>query len=174
MLQLNTIKAQKGATHRTKRLGRGSGSGHGPTAGKGDKGQLQRSGGRVRAGFEGGQMPLYRRIPKRGFKNPNRRTIAIVNLADFDRYATQGVKEISLEGLTSAQLLKGRYDRLTVLGTGEVKGSFFVKAHKVSASAKEKIEKAGGKIELIAIPGPQPRAKKEKKAKKAAATPAKA
>src|SRR3954471_1422638 len=99
MLQLNTIKAQKGATHKTKRLGRGSGSGHGPTAGKGDKGQLQRSGGRVRPGFEGGQMPLYRRLPKRGFKNIARRTQVVMNLFDLDRLDPKVVTEVSLEAL---------------------------------------------------------------------------
>src|SRR4029079_11363004 len=99
MLKLNTIKAQPGATHKRKRLGRGAGSGHGPTAGKGDKGQLQRSGGSVRPGFEGGQMPLYRRIPKRGFKNVNRRTNAVLNLFDLEKLT---IKEISLESLNQA------------------------------------------------------------------------
>src|SRR6476619_5903823 len=99
MLRLNTIKAQPGATHKRKRLGRGAGSGHGPTAGKGDKGQLARSGGSVRPGFEGGQMPLYRRVPKRGFKNPHRRTIAVINLADMNKLDSKVFKEISLETL---------------------------------------------------------------------------
>lgn len=162
MLKLNTITAQPGATHKRKRLGRGHGSGHGPTAGKGDKGQLARSGGHVRPGFEGGQMPMYRRIPKRGFKNHARRTIAILNVCDFDRL---NVKEISLETLVESNEIKGRYDRLTILGTGELKKAFTVKAHKVSPSAQEKITKAGGKVELLPIPGPQPREKKEKKAK---------
>src|SRR5271163_5305331 len=98
MLTLNTIKAQPGSTHKRKRLGRGSGSGHGPTAGKGDKGQLARSGGSVRPGFEGGQMPLYRRIPKRGFKNPGRRTNAVVNVGDFVLLDAK-ISEISLETL---------------------------------------------------------------------------
>src|SRR3954453_2050885 len=95
MLTLNTIKAQPGATHKTKRLGRGSGSGHGPTAGKGDKGQLARSGGSVRPGFEGGQMPLYRRIPKRGFTNIARRAIAVLNLTDLERLDPKVFAEIS-------------------------------------------------------------------------------
>jgi large subunit ribosomal protein L15 len=170
MLQLNTIRPQKGANHKRKRLGRGSGSGLGPTAGKGDKGQLQRSGGSVRPGFEGGQMPLYRRIPKRGFKNPSRRTIAILNLVDLEKLAkTHGLKEFSLEALVAGNLIKGRYDRLNILGTGEVTQAFSVKAHKISGSAKEKIEKSGGKVELIPIPGPQPRLKKgEKKAQSTA------
>src|ERR1700761_1356044 len=100
MLQLNTIRPQKGATEKRKRLGRGSGSGLGPTAGKGDKGQLARSGGHVRPGFEGGQMPLYRRIPKRGFKNVGRRSIAIINLVDLEKLDPSKFKEISLQSLT--------------------------------------------------------------------------
>jgi large subunit ribosomal protein L15 len=166
MLKLNTIKAQPGATHRTKRLGRGSGSGHGPTAGKGDKGQLARSGGSVRPGFEGGQMPLYRRIPKRGFKNPNRRTNAIMNLCDLERLDPATFKEISLETLGAAREVKGRYDRLTILGTGELTKAFLIKAHRVSPSAQEKIVKAGGKIELIPIPGKQQTKAKSKPAEK--------
>src|SRR5947209_19385346 len=99
MLRLNTITAHPGATHRRKRLGRGSGSGLGPTAGKGDKGQLQRSGGHVRPGFEGGQMPLYRRVPKRGFKNFARRTNAIINVQDLEKLDNAVLKEVSLETL---------------------------------------------------------------------------
>lgn len=152
MLQLNTIKAHPGATHKRKRLGRGSGSGHGPTAGKGDKGQLQRSGGKVRAGFEGGQMPLYRRIPKRGFTNIHRRTQATLNLADLERFDLKGIVEVSLESLTAAKLVKGRYDRLAVLGTGEITKAISVKAHKISPIAQEKIAKAGGKVELLSVP----------------------
>jgi large subunit ribosomal protein L15 len=166
MLRLNTIHAHPGATHKTKRLGRGAGSGHGITSGKGDKGQLARSGGTTRPGFEGGQMPLYRRIPKRGFTNPGKRDLAIVNVGDLAKLAPLKVKEVSLESLVAAQVLKGRFDRLTVLGTGEVKAAFVVKAHKVSPSAQAKIEAAGGKVEILAIPGPQPRAEKKKKAKK--------
>ncbi len=153
MLRLNTIKAQPGATHKRKRLGRGSGSGHGPTAGKGDKGQLARSGGSVRPGFEGGQMPLYRRVPKRGFTNFARRTIAILNLSDLEKLDTAQMKEISLETLAAGKIVKGRYDRLAILGTGELTKAFHVKAHKVSASAQEKISKVGGKVELLPIPG---------------------
>ncbi|MCM2276571.1 MAG: 50S ribosomal protein L15 [Oligoflexia bacterium] len=153
-MKLNTIKAQKGATHKRKRLGRGAGSGHGPTAGKGDKGQLARSGGSVRPGFEGGQMPLYRRLPKRGFKNVARRTNAVLNVADLEKLPAE-IKEVSLESLVGMNVIKGRYDRLTILGTGELTKAFNVKAHKVSASAGEKISKAGGKFELIPIPGKQ-------------------
>jgi large subunit ribosomal protein L15 len=153
MLKLNTIKAQIGATHKRKRLGRGAGSGHGPTAGKGDKGQLARSGGSVRPGFEGGQMPLYRRIPKRGFKNFARRSIAILNVGDLERFDAQQMKEISLESLTQVREVKGRYDRLNILGTGNLTKSFHVRAHKISPSAQTKITQAGGKFEILPIPG---------------------
>lgn len=163
MLKLNTIKAQPGATHKRKRLGRGPGSGHGMTSGKGDKGQLARSGGSVRPGFEGGQMPLYRRIPKRGFKNPAKRTIAIMNVCDLERLPAT-MKEVTLETLVAANEIKGRFDRLTILGTGEITKALTIKAHKVSPSAMEKIQKAGGKVELLAIPGPQKREAKSKKA----------
>jgi large subunit ribosomal protein L15 len=153
MLRLNTIKAQPGANHSRKRLGRGSGSGLGPTAGKGDKGQLARSGGTSRPGFEGGQMPLYRRVPKRGFKNFCRRAIAILNIVDMEKLDPTEFKEISLETLTAANVIKGRHDRLTILATGELTKSFHIKAHKVSPAAHEKITKAGGKVELLPIPG---------------------
>jgi large subunit ribosomal protein L15 len=158
MLKLNTIKAQPGSVQKRKRLGRGSGSGLGATAGKGDKGQLARSGGVSRPGFEGGQMPLYRRIPKRGFKNFARRTQAVLNVADLNKLAIQ---EVSLETLTAAHAIKGRYDRLTILGTGEVTKAFTVKAHRISPSAQEKITKAGGKVELLPIPGKSPASKQK-------------
>lgn len=159
MLRLNNISAQPGANHKRKRLGRGPGSGHGMTSGKGDKGQLARSGGTSRPGFEGGQMPLYRRIPKRGFTNFARRSTAILNLCDL---AKLDVKEITLDTLREAGAIKGRFDRLTVLGTGDIGKAFVVKAHRVSASAQEKITQAGGKVELLPIPGPQPRERKAK------------
>jgi len=161
MLKLNSIRAHQGATHKKKRLGRGAGSGHGQTAGKGDKGQLARSGGSVRPGFEGGQMPLYRRIPKRGFTNIARRSIAIINLSDLEKMDQSVMKEISLETLSAAKAIKGRFDRLTVLGNGEITKAFHVKAHKVSSSAQEKITKAGGSIEILPIPGKQEKGKKK-------------
>ena len=163
MLQLNTIKAHPGATHRKKRLGRGAGSGHGMTSGKGDKGQLARSGGSVRPGFEGGQMPLYRRMPKRGFKNGNRRTNAVLNLTELNKLDPKVFKEVTLEALVSQNVIKGRYDRLTVLATGTVTQAYRVKAHRVSATAQEKILAAGGSVELLPIPGAQPRQAKAKK-----------
>jgi large subunit ribosomal protein L15 len=114
---------------------------------------LARSGGSVRPGFEGGQMPLYRRVPKRGFKNFARRTNAILNVCDLEKYDAATLKEVSLEALVGANMIKGRYDRLTILGTGELTKAFVVKAHRISPSAQEKITKAGGKVELLPIPG---------------------
>lgn len=161
MLQLNKLFPQPGSRTSRKRLGRGQGSGLGQTAGKGDKGQLARTGGVSRPGFEGGQTPLYRKLPKRGFTNPGRRFKAIINLADV---AEAGLTDVSLETLSQAGLVKGTYDRLSVLGNGELKKAINVKAHKVSASAQEKIQKAGGSIELIPIPQGVKR-KREKKNK---------
>jgi len=165
MLRLNTIKAQPGSTHKKKRLGRGPGSGHGQTAGKGDKGQLARSGGVSRPGFEGGQMPLYRRIPKRGFTNVARRTNAVLNVFELEKFDPKELKEITLETLVSTNRIKGRYDRLTILGTGELTQSFSVKAHKISPYAQEKIAKAGGKVEILPIPGKKPVKKSAARAK---------
>ena len=173
MLTLNTIRKHPGATTSRKRLGRGSGSGLGKTAGKGHKGQLARSGGTSRPGFEGGQMPLYRRIPKRGFKNPMRRSVAVINLGELNKLSPKNFPLVSLETLTGANVIKGRYDRLTVLGTGEVTQAFTVKASRISASALEKIQKAGGKCEVLPTPGAQPRALKKNKQAKAAAAAAK-
>lgn len=171
MLRLNTIKKHPGATTSRKRLGRGSGSGLGATAGKGDKGQLARSGGSVRPGFEGGQMPMYRRIPKKGFTNIHRRSNAVVNLSELAKLG-KSVKDVSLESLQEAGIVKGRYDRLTILATGEITQAFVIKAHRVSDAAAEKIKKAGGSIDLIPIPVGKKRSKdvsgkgSEKKASK--------
>jgi large subunit ribosomal protein L15 len=165
MLRLNEIKAQPGATHKVKRLGRGTASGHGGTSTKGHKGQKARKSGGVGAGFEGGQTPLYRRLPKWGFKNFARRAKVALNVKDLEVLDPKKFGEISLETLTREKRVAGGYDQLVILGTGELTKAFQVKAHKVSPSAKEKIEKAGGKVELIAIP--KPKGKHTKKAKKA-------
>ena len=164
MLKLNTIYSQKGSTHKRKRLGRGPGSGHGMTSGKGDKGQLARSGGTSRPGFEGGQTPLFRRLPKQGFKNIGKRSIAEINVGVLN---AANLKDVSLETLLGQKLIKGTFDRLSVLGTGDLKVALNVKAHRVSASAKTKIEKAGGKVELLPIPAAQKRAKKKDQARAA-------
>lgn len=144
MSLLNNLKSVPGSTHYRKRLGRGRGSGLGQTAGRGGKGQTARSGGKVRRGFEGGQMPLYRRMPKVGFNNPFGTDYSIVNLKDLSGFS----KEVTPETLKEAGLIKGRL-QVKVLGFGELKKALTVKAHKFSAKAKEAIETAGGKAEVI-------------------------
>lgn len=135
-----------GATHDRKRIGRGPGSGHGKTAGKGHKGQKSRTGYRHQRGFEGGQMPLHRRLPKRGFTNIFRVEYEIVNLADLDRFeAGTAVNPESLSALRLAR--KNR--PIKILGDGEIKKALTVSAHKFSASAKARIEAAGGRCEVL-------------------------
>jgi len=151
MLRLNNIHAQPGAHRNTKRLGRGPASGQGGTSGKGHKGQKARKSGQVRPGFEGGQTPLYRRLPKRGFKNFARRESAVLNVGDLESLGS--MKEVSLETLRAAGLVAGRCEKLAILGDGDLTRPLLVKAHKLSESAKEKIAKAGGTAELIPVPG---------------------
>ena len=148
MIRLGELKGAKGATHRVKRLGRGAGSGKGDTSGKGHKGLLARKGGGRRIGYEGGQTPMIRRIPKRGFHNFTRKIYAHVNL---DTLQASNLKEISLESLREAGILKGTETMLKVLGTGEISKSLTVKAHKFSETAKAKLEKAGAKLEVIDV-----------------------
>ncbi len=147
MLRLGEIKNAKGAHKEIKRLGRGSGSGRGQTAGKGSKGQLQRTGGKVRRGFEGGQMPLYRRLPKRGFTNIFGHDFAVINVGALDKLT---MTDVSLESLKSAKVLKSPLKTLKILGGGDLKRALKIKAHAVSEAAKLKIEKAGGSVEIIA------------------------
>ena len=130
-----------------KRVGRGHGSGNGKTAGKGHKGQNARSGGGVRIGFEGGQMPLARRIPKRGFNNIFATKYAIVNVSDLNKFKDGTVVDTEL--LVASGLVKKVNDGVKILGNGELTSQLTVKAAKFSASAKEKIEKAGGKAEVM-------------------------
>ena len=144
----NELKVPKKATTRaTKRRGRGAASGIGGTAGRGHKGQKSRSGGKVRRGFEGGQMPLIRRVPKRGFFNIFRVSNEVVNLADIARKQLKG--EIDPQALKSAGLIRGVDARVKILGDGVLDGALTVKAHAFSKSAREKIEKAGGTVEVI-------------------------
>lgn len=148
MIRLGELKGAKGSTHKTKRLGRGAGSGKGDTSGKGHKGLLARKGGGRRIGYEGGQTPMIRRIPKRGFHNFTRKEYALVNLSDISK---SGMKEISLESMRASGLLKGTEPYLKILGIGEVSTAVTVKAHKFSATAKAKLEKAGAKLEVIDV-----------------------
>ena len=150
MIRLGELKGAKGSTHRSKRLGRGVGSGKGNTSGKGHKGLLARKGGGRRIGYEGGQTPMIRRIPKRGFHNFSREEFAIINLSFLDKVK---LKEVSLEALRDAGLLKGNETKLKVLGSGEITKAVTVKADKFSATAKAKLEKAGGKLEVVNVRG---------------------
>ena len=151
MLRLNEIKAHPGAISKNKRLGRGAGSGHGPRAGKGNKGQGARKSGNVRLGFEGGQTPLYRRVPKRGFTNFAKVKRAIVNVGQLEKLDLKKYPEITPETLLSQKVIKGSFDRLVVLGMGDLTKSVRVKAHQISPAAREKITKAGGEFELINV-----------------------
>jgi large subunit ribosomal protein L15 len=147
-MNLNSIPTIKGATHPRKRLGCGEGGGHGKTAGKGHKGQKARSGGGIRVGFEGGQMPLYRKLPRRGFNNKDfRKSYAIVNLADLGRLEGDAV---TFESLAAAGLIRKSDKLVKLLGQGSVNKAFNVNISAVSASAKAAIEAAGGKIETAA------------------------
>ena len=149
-IRLHNSKPRPGARHRVKRLGCGESSGHGKTSGKGHKGQKARSGGSIRLGFEGGQMPLIRRIPKRGFNNAAFKvTYAPVNLGDLEKLSVSGV--IDEKVLREAGLVNGTWDGVKVLGMGDFSKKLSLKVDAISASAREKIEKAGGSIELVAL-----------------------
>jgi large subunit ribosomal protein L15 len=150
MFRLGEIRSPKGATHKVKRLGRGAGSGKGDTSGKGHKGLLARKGGGRRIGYEGGQTPMIRRIPKRGFHNFNRQEYCVLNLS---RLEALKIKDVSVESLRAAGFLKNSEKYLKILGQGDAKGLGSVKAHVVSASAKQKLEKAGVKVEVIDVRG---------------------
>ena len=145
-MELNNIKPADGAKHAKRRVGRGIGSGLGKTAGRGHKGQKSRAGGYHKVGFEGGQMPLQRRLPKRGFNNINRIDYEVLNVRDLQEL--EG-KTFGLEELKAAGVLRSAALLLKILGTGEITRAVTVKAHRFSDSAKAKIEKAGGKAILI-------------------------
>lgn len=143
-MRLHTLSNVKGATHRRKRVGCGEGGGHGKTSGRGGKGQTARSGGSIRPGFEGGQMPLYRKLPHRGFNNYNFRTeYAVVNVGDLARLDAS-ISEVDVAALVQAGLVRADGALLKVLGDGEITRALKIKAAKFSATAKAKIEKAGG------------------------------
>jgi large subunit ribosomal protein L15 len=142
---LNKLKAPAGSTHKKKRVGRGPGTGLGKTAGRGNKGQKSRSGYSRMRGFEGGQMPLHRRLPKRGFTNTFRRQWAEVNISDLEKIFETGAS-VTPEALVEHGLVrKSRQKSVVILGQGELKKALTVNAHRFSASAKQKIEAAGGK-----------------------------
>lgn len=146
-MKLHDLKPAEGSRKERNRVGRGMSSGNGKTSGRGHKGQKARSGGGTRPGFEGGQMPLFQRLPKRGFTNVNRKKYSIVNLDTLNRFeeGTEITPELLLENGTVSKLNDG----IKILGNGKIEKKLTVKAHKFSASAKEAIEAAGGKTEVI-------------------------
>jgi len=147
MMRLHNLRPRPGSRHRVKRLGCGESSGHGKTSGKGHKGQKARSGGSLRLGFEGGQMPLIRRLPKRGFNNAAfHKRYAIVNLSDLNEFKTGAIVNEQL--LREVKLVRGEVAGIKILGDGELKHALKIEVDKVSASARGKIDKAGGTITL--------------------------
>ena len=146
-MKIEELGPRPGAVKDKKRVGRGAGSGHGKTACRGEKGQKSRAGGAKRPGFEGGQMPLYRRIPKRGFTNIFRKEFALVNLRELGKI--EGVDTIGPEVLFDEGLVKKLGDGIKVLGHGDITRAVTVQAHKFSKTAVQKIEAAGGKVEVI-------------------------
>jgi large subunit ribosomal protein L15 len=144
-MRLNNLKPRPGAKHRVKRLGCGESSGHGKTSGKGHKGQKARSGGSIRLGFEGGQMPLIRRLPKRGFNNAAFKVrYAVVNLDELEIF--DAGSEINEQLLREKGLISGKFDGLKILGRGEITRKLTIEADKFSESARQKIEQAGGSV----------------------------
>ena len=147
-MKLHTISPNYGATKTRKRVGRGPGSGLGKTSGRGENGQKSRSGYSHKPGFEGGQLPLYRRLPKRGFSNANFKVeYAVINLSDLNRFDNDTV--VTPELLKETGIVKKQLSGIKVLGNGVLEKKLTVKAHKFSMTAKEKIEAAGGKVEVI-------------------------
>lgn len=144
---LGQLRSPAGARKRPKRVGRGPGSGHGKTASRGTKGQKARSGAGILLGFEGGQMPLQRRLPKRGFRNVFKKKFALVHIRDLNRFSDGEV--VDVEALRQAGLVKNVYDGVKILGDGELKVALTVRAHKFTRSAQEKIKSASGKMEVI-------------------------
>jgi large subunit ribosomal protein L15 len=146
-MKLNELSPPKGSRRNRKRIGRGTASGQGKTSGRGHKGQNARSGGGVPEWFEGGQMPLARRVPKRGFTNIFRRDFAVVNVRDLGRFTAGSV--VDQEALRQAGLVKGACDGVKVLAQGDCQVALTLKVDKISAAAREKIEAAGGTVEVI-------------------------
>ena len=146
-MKLNELSPAKGSRKAPIRLGRGVGSGTGKTAGRGSKGFNSRSGGGVRPGYEGGQMPLHRRLPKRGFANIFRKNIAVINIRDLKRFDKGSV--VDEAALIQAGLVSGKRDGIKLLGQGEIDYALDIKINKISKSAREKVEAAGGKVEVL-------------------------
>ena len=161
-MNLNEVHSGVHTNKSRKRVGRGIGSGHGKTAGRGTKGQGSRSGSSSKRGFEGGQMPMMRRIPKRGFNNKFAEIVAVINLSDLEQHFASG-EEVNVAMLQAKHLAKGCYDQLKVLGDGELTKKLKITAHKFSKSALDKIAQAGG--EAVVLPGKAPVVKNKMKVK---------
>ena len=151
-ISLNSVRPAKGSTHKKKRVGRGPGSGLGKTAGRGEKGQKSRSGYSRKVGFEGGQMPLHRRLPKRGFTNIFKKRWLEVSIAALEQHF-QADEEVTPELLHERGIIKKAKHDVVVLGNGELSKALRISAHRFTKSAREKIEKAGGAVQEIAKPG---------------------
>lgn len=158
MYQLNNLKPAAGARRKRKRVGRGIGSGHGKTSTRGMKGHSSRSGGGSPAWFEGGQMPLYRRIPKRGFHSPNRVPYQVLNVRDLARFDAKTT--LDPQTLLRLGAVSGQDPRVKILGVGDVKAAYRVRVHAVSESARKKIEAAGGNVEILDWTAVKPEATK--------------
>jgi len=148
VVSLNDLKPPYGAVRKKKRVGRGDSSGHGSTCGRGQKGQKARSGGQVKSYFEGGQMPLYRRLPKRGFKNIFKREYTIINIRDLVKKFKEN-EEITPEKLLEVGLVKKKKQPIKILAEGDISFPLQIKIHKISQQARAKIEAAGGRVEVI-------------------------
>lgn len=146
-MRLDELSPVAGSRKKRKRLGRGVGSGSGKTAGRGTKGHKSRSGGGVRPGFEGGQMPLHRRLPKRGFSNIFKKDFAIINIRDLAKFKKDSI--VDETALIQSRLIRGRRDGIKLLGQGEIEYSLTIKVNKASKAAIEKITRVGGKIEVL-------------------------
>ena len=146
-MKLHELHAAEGSRNARKRVGRGTSSGFGKTSGRGQKGQLSRQGGHTRLGFEGGQMPLFRTMPKRGFKNINRKEYAIINLDDLNKFENNS--DVTVASLKEKGLVKKELSGVKLLAKGELKVKLNVKVNKVSATAKKAVEEAGGSVEVI-------------------------
>lgn len=146
-MRIHDLSPSRGARKKRKRVGRGPGSGHGKTSCRGHKGQKARAGGSISPGFEGGQMPLQRRLPKRGFTNVFKKEYALINIRDLGRFSANAILDI--EVLKSAGLVKKVGDGIKLLGKGEISHPLVLKVNRVSKTAKEKIEAAGGKVEIL-------------------------
>jgi large subunit ribosomal protein L15 len=146
-MRLNDLSPMKGSEKKRKRVGRGPGSGHGKTSCRGHKGQKARSGARIRPGFEGGQMPLQRRLPKRGFTNIFKKEYELININDLKGFGPDSILDINV--MKNAGLIRGAKSGVKLLGVGEISHPLAIKVHKVSKKAREKVEAAGGKVDLI-------------------------